>query len=174
MASVARRPESLTLRNRTHSTAAPTAPAPTPKPTRPMNSAALVKTCGPVPAKRPWKTSTPTTAPMGSMVVLSHPRTDTSLGPGRAAWRRGATTVGPDTMRIAPSMTADFDGSPRRSDAKNEAPTHVIGTPHERRRRTTRRLWPSSSRKSRSRPPSNRMMATARLTIGEKAPPKIL
>ena len=118
-----------------------------------------------------WNTSAPMIAPIGSMVVPSHPRIAVSRRPGRARSSSGATTVGPETMRIAPSITAAREESPSNSHASSPAPAQVIGTPRRISRRTTRWLWPSSSLKLRSRPPSNKMTATARLTIGANAAP---
>ena len=86
----------------------------------------------------------------------------------------GVTTVGPETIRIAPSIRAAFDDSPSSRPPKNPAPAQVIGMPRSRSRFTTRRFSPSSPLVVRSSPPSNKMMATARLTSGENAAPKIL
>jgi hypothetical protein len=119
-----------------------------------------------------WKMTTPMRAPMGSTEMLSQPSTVTRRRPGRELSSRGVTTVGPETMRIAPSMTAARELRPRKSVASTPAAAHVIGIPRYSRRRTTRRPWPSRSRKTRSSPPSKRMMATARLTMGPKASPK--
>ena len=52
-------------------------------------------------------------------------------------------------------------------------PNQVIATPNPRRRLTTVRSSPSRLPCDRSRPPSNRMIATAMLTSGVKAAPKI-
>ena len=51
-------------------------------------------------------------APNGSMVVPSHPSISETRRPGRALTRSGATTVGPETMMMAPSMIAAWSGQP--------------------------------------------------------------
>ena len=121
---------------------------------------------------RAVNTSTPMMAPMGSMVVLSQPRMLVSRRPGRAIWRSGPTTVGPETMTMAPNMAAALPDRPSRPQANRPAPAQVSGMPQYKSRRTTRWLCPSSWANSSSRPPSNRMTAMPRVTRGVKAEPR--
>ena len=175
MASVARMPVSFSFFSSSHSTAMPAAPPATPRPIRPAKPRTPDSTSWcPWLAVMAWNTTTAMMAPIGSMVVPSKPRIVVSFLPVRAACRIGVTTVGPDTIKIAPSMMAALEDRPSSSPPKKPAPAQVIGMPQPRSRRTTRRLSPSSPVVTRSRPPSNKMIATARLTSGGHAAPKIL
>jgi hypothetical protein len=76
-----------------------------------------------------WKVSAPISAPIGSMVVLSQARILLTRRSGRASCSSGATTVGPDTIRMAPSITDACSGNPSSSPPNAAAPAQVIGTP---------------------------------------------
>jgi hypothetical protein len=66
----------------------------------------------------------------------------------------GPTTVGPDTTRIAPIMSAAPADMPSSRAANTAANAHVTGTPMAIRRRTTRRVCPRSFPTSSARPAS--------------------
>lgn len=97
---------SRTWRSSSHSTPTPIAP-----PTAP--TAALAANCSnwlPKPLSSPattaWKTSAPRMPPTGSIREPSQTRMRCSRSEGRTKLSSGPTTVGPDTTRIAPSITA--------------------------------------------------------------------
>jgi hypothetical protein len=79
-------------------------------------------------------------APNGSIVTPSHPRIRETRRLARAASSNGVTTVGPETMTMAPNMIAAERDMPRNSQARKAAPANVMGMPRSRRRRTTRWL----------------------------------
>lgn len=171
MASAARAPVSRIFFSRNHNTPTPIAPPRTPTARRPAKASRPLATPCPWSVVISWYTTAAISAPIGSTVVPSWVRITVGRRPGRAALRMGPTTVGPETIKIAPSMMAACVERPSSRPAKTAAPAQVIGIPRPRRRRTTTWLSPESSLRTRSSPPSNRMTATARLTIGWKAAP---
>ena len=68
---------------------------------------------------------------------------------GRASLRIGVTTVGPDTMRIAPRTAASSAGRSKINFAARAAPTPVMTTPTVSNRTTGRRV-PDGRRSKRS------------------------
>ena len=67
----------------------------------------------PWPARMASKTSTASSAPMGSMTMPSHLRTLPLVPVGRTKRSSGPITVGPVTLRMAPSSRAMLQFSPR-------------------------------------------------------------
>ena len=80
-------------------------------------------------------------------------------------------TVGPETMRIAPSMIATGQGIPMMKCAARLASTPVIGAPMKTSRRTTVRSLPCNLILVRPTPPWKRMIATTKSTAMEKIGP---
>ena len=93
---------------------------------------------------------------------------------GRTKASSGPTTVGPETTRIAPVISAACSGMPSSSNAMHMASARVTGTPSAISRQTTRRVCPVSFRSSSPRPASYRITATASDTSGWKAGPSSL
>ena len=73
---------------------------------------------------------------------------------GRTKASSGPTTVGPETTRIAPVISAACSGMPSSTSAMQVASAIVIGTPRAISRQTTRRGCPVSFRRSSPRPAS--------------------
>ena len=117
------------------------------------------------------KTIAPRVAPIGSISDPSQVSTRRRRSPGRMKSSSGPTTVGPETTRIAPSISAaDCDRSS--SSAAAPAPiTHVSSVPMVTSRITVPRAGPFSRRRSRSSPASYRMTATDSATNGSNAGP---
>ena len=83
----------------------------------------------------------------------------------------GATTVGPDTTRMAPVISAAPVDIPSSSAANTAANAQVIATPQVISRITTRRVCPRSLPSFSPSPASYRMTATASDTSGWNAAP---
>ncbi|HEY5396249.1 MAG TPA: hypothetical protein VIL16_12710 [Trebonia sp.] len=83
----------------------------------------------------------------------------------------GPTTVGPDTTRIAPSISAAWTDRPNKSPASAAATSQVSTTPTVIRRVVTRRVFPRSLARSRARPASYKITPTASETKGWNAVP---
>ena len=66
----------------------------------------------------------------------------------------GPTTVGPETTRITPSISAAPRDMPSSGAATSAASTQVISTPEDDQADHTLRVWPLSLRRSRPRPAS--------------------
>ncbi len=130
MASVARMPVSFSFFSKNHSTATPTAPPATPRPIRPAKPTIPDSTswCAWL-AVMAWNTTTAMMAPIGSMVVPSKPKIVVSFLPVRAACKIGVTTVGPDTIKMAPSMMAALEDRPSRSPPKSRRRPRSSGCP---------------------------------------------
>lgn len=88
------------------------------------------------------------------MSTPSHVRTRRSLGTGRTKSSKGVTTVGPETTRITPSMSAAGAESPSSHEDVSPTTAHVTGTPTPSSRTTTRRVIASRCRTFRERPAS--------------------
>ena len=128
-----------------------------------------VPSCTPV-ARMKSSTRTARMAPIGSETMPSHL---TMSDKRRDAWtcrNNGMTTVGPVTTRMAPRRTARGIGKSSRMYARAAETNHVIGEPMTSRLRTAGPIA-LSLRMSRFSPPSNRMIATARLTVGNSISP---
>ena len=101
-----------------------------------------------------WKTSAPSIPPTGSISDPSQIRTCCRRSAGRTKRSSGPTTVGPETTRMMPSITAAPRDMPSSGAAADAASTQVISTPRMIRRITTLRTCPLSFRRSRPRPAS--------------------
>ena len=107
----------------------------------------------------------------GSISDPSQASTRRSRSVGRMKRNSGATTVGPDTTRMAPVISAAPVDIPT-SSAANAAPNaQVIATPQLISRITKRRVCPRSLPSSSPSPASYRMTATASDTSGWNAAP---
>ena len=84
----------------------------------------------------------------------SQMRTCCSRSVGRTKLSSGPTTVGPETTRMIPSMTAAPRDIPSNGAATDAPSAQVISTPATIRRSTTLRVWPLSFRRSKPRPAS--------------------
>ena len=109
-------------------------------------------------------------APVGSLTIASQRIAEPSLAVGRMCRSSGMMTVGPVTTRIAPSNADRGQSKPRRKRAAMAESTHVATTPMLAKLRTTRPIFANSAM-SRLRPPSKRMIATERDTMGNSAAP---
>ncbi|CAM5677587.1 hypothetical protein SVIOM74S_09834 [Streptomyces violarus] len=137
-------------------TAAPRRPLP-----RPLRCPCCPRKCSIPPprwwpelATSPWKTSAPRTPPTGSMREPSQMRMCWSRSVGRTKLRSGPTTVGPETTRIVPIMTAARHDMPSSGAARTVPSSPVVRTPIQISRTTTRRVWPFSLARSSPRPAS--------------------
>ena len=84
-----------------------------------------------------WKVTTARIPPRGSSMVPSHTRMPRTRALGLAKLRIGVTTVGPDTMRMAPSRNANGHDKPSRKCAASDPAIQVMGAPIQMSRRTT-------------------------------------
>ena len=107
---------------------------------------------------------------MGSISTPSARRIGPVVPAGRTKRRRGPTTVGPVTTSTAPSTIAAWLEMSKIARAPYQPMRNVTTAPTEINRRTTMPVL-RSSRGGRSRPPSNRMRATASETNGNSVPP---
>ncbi len=123
-----------------------------------------------VPRKINSKAMTASIAPIGSMTMLSHLRTDDTSREGRTEARIGAITVGPDTTRMAPTSSATSGGSPRNAVAAKDPSTQVTATPAVTSSQITLWFW-RSSRRCRLSPPSKRIRPTEIETAGSSRSP---
>src|SRR6266567_6162398 len=112
--------------------------------------------------------------PTGSISEPSHRSVRCTRSAGRTKFSSGPTTVGPETTRMTPSMSAAPFDMPSSSAAKRPANAQVTGTPMAMSRTTTERVPPSSLRRFSPTPLSKRMRATASETIGWNSDPRRL
>jgi hypothetical protein len=105
-------------------------------------------------ATTPWNTSAPRIPPTGSISDPSQIRICCTRSVGRTKLSNGPTTVGPETTRMIPSISAAPRDIPRSGAATEAASAVVTRTPSTIRRITTLRVWPLSFRISRLRPAS--------------------
>ena len=145
---------SRSLRSSSQSSAVPITPPARPTPTLSANCPSWLP--GPlwVLAMTAWKTSAPSIPPTGSISDPSQIRTRCSRSVGRTKLSSGPTTVGPETTRIIPSITAAPRDMPSSGAATDAANAQVISTPMMISRITTLRTWPLNFRRSRARPAS--------------------
>ena len=168
---VASRSSSSSLHRHSHSTAtpasAPAAPTPTDSRNWPTGRAAPPL----VLASTAWNTAAPKMPPTGSISEPSQDKIRCSRSDGRAKASSGPTTVGPDTTKIAPVISAAPADMPSSGPASTAANAIVTGTPQITSRGTTRRARPPTLPHSRARPESYKITATASETSGENADP---
>ena len=145
---------SRSLRSSSQSSAVPITPPARPTPTLAANCPSWLPGPLRVLATTPWNTSAPRIPPTGSISDPSQMRTCCTRSVGRTKLSSGPTTVGPETTRMMPSITAAPRDMPRSGAATEAASTLVISTPSTIRRITTLRVWPLSLRISRLRPAS--------------------
>ena len=160
-----RRPTSMTTRPMLAMTTAVTSP--------PTNTAIASPVLDWSPALIASNTMTAARAPIGSSKVLSHCNTLRTRCLGRTTSSSGFTTVGPETVTIAPIRRATANGSPMKYAVRNVALAQVRAPPTHTRRRT---VPPSSlliRRLPNSIPPWKRMMATTSATTGLKDEPRM-
>jgi hypothetical protein len=115
-------------------------------------------------------TATARIAPTGSMRIAS-PSSVVFKRRGSATRRRiGCTTVGPVTVSKAPNTIATGRLNPLIAQAADAAPIHVTSAPIVTKRRTSNAAsFRSPSRRFNA--PSNRITATASLTMIANPPP---
>ena len=89
-----------------------------------------------------------TVAPIGSMKMPSNARTDSSGCLGRITASSGPTTVGPETMRIAPMTAARAGGRSNTQYVSSDAPMPVSSAPTVTSPSTGRRAPPRRREKS--------------------------
>ena len=145
---------SRSLRSSSQSSAVPITPPATPTPTLAANCPSWLPGPLRVLALTAWNTSAPRIPPTGSISDPSQMRTCCSRSVGRTKLSSGPTTVGPETTRMIPSISAAPRDMPSSGAATEAASAVVIRTPSTIRRITTLRVWPLSFRISRLRPAS--------------------
>ena len=123
--------------------------------------------------KKAFKQNSPSVAPMGSIRIPSQRRIVDTGGAGRARRRRGSTTVGPDTTRMAPRSAESRRDSWKRWWTVNVVRPHVMSVPTDTSRNTGRRIPRPSSSRSSARPPRNNKNATASDTTVNSESPKM-
>ena len=159
------------LHMHSHSTPTPRAAPATPIPTDRRNWPSGWPNPPLVPASTAWNTTAPRMPPTGSISEPSQDRIRWRRSDGRTKARRGPTTVGPDTTRMAPVMSAAPAEMPSSGVASAAAIVIVSGTPQMIRRGTTRRARPVTLPHCRASPESYRITATASETSGWNADP---
>ena len=114
-----------------------------------------------------WKTSTPSSAPIGSTSTPSHVSSDRTRRAGRMNASSGSTTVGPDTTRIAPRRIATRASRPPNNTlAAPATAAHVTSTPTTTRRITSGCCSGATPANDSRSPASKRMIPTAIDTNG--------
>ena len=159
------------LHRHTHSTARPAAAPATPMPRDSRNWPSGWATPPLVLASTAWNTTAPRMPPTGSISEPSQDSIRWRRSEGRTKASSGVTTVGPDTTRIAPVISAAPPDMPSSGPASTAANAIVIGTPQITRRGTTRRARPCTLPHSSASPESYRITATASETSGWNAGP---
>ena len=112
-------------------------------------------------------------APIGSMKMPSKASTDSSGCLGLITASSGPTTVGPDTIRMAPITAARIGVTSNTKYVRSVAPTPVIAAPTVTSPSTGRRAPPCRRRKSSFIDSSKRSTATAIETSGKRSSPRI-
>ena len=154
-------------RSISHSTAPPAPPIATPTLTLSRNPPGSK----PPELDSPANTSAATIAPTGSIRIPSQRSTRPTAGLGRTNSSSGSTTVGPETMRMAPTSSAIPTGRSKSTTAPPKPTAQVISAPSVSRRTTTGGVSASSSSRRRPSAPSNRITPTASETNGESRSP---
>jgi hypothetical protein len=142
------------LHRQNHSTATPTA-----APAAPMAMDRRNRASGwPIPpcvlASTAWNTAAARIAPTGSISEPSQDSIRRRRSDGRTKASSGPTTVGPDTTKIAPVISAAPAGTTSSGPANTAANAIVTGTPQITRRGTTRRARPRTLPHSSASPES--------------------
>ena len=130
------------LHRHTHSTATPTTAPAAPMTTDRKNCPSGWASPPLVLASTAWNTTAPRMPPTGSISEPSQDSIRWRRSDGRTKASSGPTTVGPDTTKIAPSISAAPADMPSSGPASTAANAIVIGTPQITRRGTTRRARP--------------------------------
>ncbi|KQS99317.1 hypothetical protein ASG23_07815 [Cellulomonas sp. Leaf395] len=142
--------------------------------TRPvrMPTTAVVPSPTPLLCSARWTMLSATVAPIGSMKIPSNARTDSSGCFGRITASSGPTTVGPETMRIAPMTAARLRGRSKTHCASSVVQMPVTTAPVVTSPSTGRRAPPCRREKSSLRDSSNSSSPTAIDTSGNRASPR--
>ena len=149
----------------------PARPMTAPKPSRETTASAPRARLPPLGDRATSRATTAMMAPMASMSTPSASRTVPTLWITFTRRSRGLMTVGPVTITRVPKRIDIRQGQPRKSRAAKVPPTAVTTAPRVMRSRMAicSRL---RRRRSRLRPPSKRITATAKPTRVMRAPPR--
>ena len=131
----------------------------------------MLKVLTPLLALSDAKTTTATIAPIGSIITPSHFSVALTRSGGLTNESSGSTTVGPETIRIAPTRTAIGVGRPSSRMAPTAPSPQVIRTPIVISLRTAGRTSRGNWSNRRPRPPSKRISATTIRTNGDSESP---
>ncbi len=164
------RPDSRRVPRIGNSRRAPPMPASRPVPREEAISTRSMTGVTPLVFREP-KMTTAMIAPTGSTSTPSHFSTARTLASGAMKSRIGSTTVGPETIRIAPMRTAISVGTSNRKATATAPSSQVRTTPKVSSLITAGRTPAPSSSRLRLSAPSKRMMPTAIWTMGESESP---
>src|SRR5215470_15698720 len=162
---------SSSLDRHNHSNPTPTAAPAAPMPRDSRNWPTGWATPPLVRASTAWNTTAPKMPPIGSISEPSQDSIRWRRSAGRTKASSGPTTVGPDTTKIAPSMSAAPADMPSSGAASTAANAIVTGTPQMTSRGTTRRARPHTLPHFSAAPESYRITATESETSGWNAAP---